>query len=35
MAVALVLEYLEGGDLRKYLKEKGKLEEEECLILFK
>jgi len=26
--MALILEFLEGGDLRKYIDDKGKLEEE-------
>lgn len=30
MKVILVLEYLEGGDLKKYVKENGRLCEEEC-----
>ena len=32
---AIILEYLEGGDLRKYINEKGRLEEQECQELFK
>ncbi len=34
MKVAIVLEYLEGGDLRKYLTEKGLLDEVECKSIF-
>jgi serine/threonine protein kinase len=30
MKVVLVLEFLEGGELKKYVKENGRLCEEEC-----
>ena len=30
MKVVLVLEFLDGGELKKYVKENGKLCEEEC-----
>lgn len=35
MKVVLVLEYLDGGELKKYVKEQGKLSEEECQYFFK
>ena len=34
MQVAILMEYLEGGELLKYLQEKGKLDEDEARGIF-
>lgn len=34
MQVALIMEYLEGGELLKYLESKGRLPEEEARLIF-